>query len=511
MKKPVLYKRKFYLPLFWKFAIALTISVIVFGTINYTLINENFKKTLESELLNRLNFITNTISEQLTNSLIEKDSSIIQTILSSARSSDSSIKFIILENMNNVVIASTYDLTMQDLINQNYKCSDSCKSMSEYPTFCHNERLEVIQANKPILKGSLGYLFVGLNIKNIEKGVQKNMRIFLIMILAFFVVGIFGAFVFSNYISKPIKRLDEYSQNFDLSNLPDETSVDFKKIARTNHFFEKFIVLDEIDNLISNFQRMVDGLISKHIKLQQMQTQLMQLEKMSTIGVLAAGLAHDINNPVAGILNSIYRLKRNPYNQEQLFKYLDLMEESAMKIQFVITNLMNFTRKQDISFTKVKLVEIIEKSLLLVSHRLSESNIKIKKNYKASNDDIFGSFQHLEQVFVNLLINSIEAIDQKFSEVKDRSEKEIRITVSDFSNSVEVIIEDNGIGIHQEDINKVFETFYTTKGSKGTGLGLSVVQNILNLHNAEIELHSDFGNGTWVKIKFSRVSQNERI
>ncbi|MFN3781292.1 MAG: hypothetical protein ACK4SO_03855, partial [Candidatus Kapaibacteriota bacterium] len=311
MKKFIFSQKKFYLPLFWKFSIGLTIIVIIFGTINYLLINENFKKTLENELLNRLNFITNTVSEHLINSFVEKDFSIIQSILSSAKSSDTSIKFIILEDKNSNVIASAYDLNMQDLIYQHYKCLDSCTSILKYPIFCHNEKLGVIQSNKPILNGSLGYLFVGLNKRNIEKGVQKNMRIFLVMILAFLTVGFLGAFVFSNYISKPIKKLDEYSQSFDLSNLPKEPSADFKKIARTNHFFEQFVILDEIDNLINNFQRMVDGLIQKHIKLQQMHAQLMQLEKMSTIGVLAAGLAHDINNPIAGILNSIYRLKRN--------------------------------------------------------------------------------------------------------------------------------------------------------------------------------------------------------
>lgn len=505
------FQGKLYLPLFWKFSIAITVVVFVFGTINYSLIRQNFSKTLENELMHRLNFIINTISEQLTNSLLLDDFLSIQTIINTAKLNDTSINFILLFDNNGEIIAHSFEEELPEAVKQNYLCIDSCKAVPKFPVICKNEKLRVIQASKPILEGNLGYLFVGINSRDLDEEVNKNMKIFIAMILTFFSIGISGAFVFSHLITKPVKELDLYSQNFDL-NAPNPTdSYVLDNISKTNHFLKKFIVHDEIDSLIHNFQRMVERLTEKHNQLQRMQAQLLEIEKMSTIGVLAAGLAHDINNPVAGILNSIHRLRKAPDNQEQMSRYLELMEESAKKIQFVIGNLMNFAKKQDIDFKRVKVVDVIERSLLLVYHRLKESKIKVRKKYNSVNSEIFGSSNHLEQVFINLMINSIEAIEQKFVEDKYLEEKEIEIIVSENSNILEVSINDNGIGIHQDKVKMVFEAFYTTKGSKGTGLGLSVVKNILNLHNAAIEIQSDYGKGTSVILKFNKDFKDEKI
>ena len=504
------FSNKRYLPLFWKFSIAITIVVIIFGTINYSLIRNNITNTLENELKHRLNFIVNTLAEQLSNSVLISDFLSIQTIINTAKINDSSIKFILLVDNTEQVIAHSFDQSLPENIKENYQCTDSCYFDEDLPNICSNNKLGVIQASRPILDGNLGYLYIGVDNKNINAEVNQSMKIFLVMILTFLIIGIGGAFIFSYLITKPIKSLKEFSKNLSLNNLTQKNLEIFDEIIQANILMKKVIVTDEIDNLIETFKEMLIRLTYAHNELQNLQSQLMHTEKLSTIGVLAAGLAHDINNPIAGVLNSIHRIKKNPTNIEQVTRYLDLMEESAKKIQIVIANLMNFARKQDIEFSSVNLIDIIEKSLLLVSHKLNESNIKVLKKYDKTYYELVGSQHHLEQVFINLLINSIDAINKKASLDVNYQNKQIKITINEIDNTFWVTIVDNGIGIEEDKIQYIFQTFYTTKNNEGTGLGLSIVQNILNLHKAKIEFQSEFEKWTKVTLIFKRYLDDEQ-
>lgn len=497
-------KYNYYLPLFWKFSIAITVIVIIFGSINYSLIKNNINKTLENELKHRLIFIVNTLAEQITNRILVNDTSSIQTIINTAIANDNTIKFILLIDDKGEVSEHSFKGNFSDGISDHYKCVDSCQYESDIPAICHNHKLNAIQTNRPILNGKLGYLYIGLDNKNISNEVNDNMKIFILMIFTFFIIGIVGAFVFSYLISKPIKSLEIFSKNISINNLNHKSLEIFDNIIKTNFYLKNIIFRDEIDNLVDTFKEMLFRLKQTHYELQNLQSQLFHTEKLSTIGVLAAGLAHDINNPIAGVLNSIHRIKKNPVNTEQVIRYLDLMEESAKKIQVVISNLMNFTRKQEIEFIQLNLIDVIEKALLLVSHRLNENNIIVLKNYNKNEYFLVASKHHLEQIFINLLINSIDAINEKSSRFNDFKNKQIEIFINEIEDSIIVEIKDNGIGIEEEKIQYIFQTFYTTKKNDGTGLGLTIVQNILDLHKATIEISSEYEKWTNIKLTFKK-------
>lgn len=498
-----------YLPLFWKFSIAITVVVIIFGSINYSLIRDNITRTLEKELKYRLKFILNTLSEQLTNSILVSDYLSIQTIINTAKMNDSTIKFILLVDSNKEIIAHSFDQDISEHIKSNYECKDSCNYDKDLSSICYNHKLSVMQISKPILSGNLGYLYVGVDNKNITTEIDQNMKIFVIMIFTFFIIGIAGAFIFSYLITKPIKSLEIFTQNLSLNNLTQKNLEIFEEINKTNIYLKKILFRDEIDNLVETFREMLSRLTQTHNELQNLQSQLIQTEKLSTIGVLAAGLAHDINNPIAGVLNSIYRIKKNPSNTDQVVRYLELMEESAKKIQIVVSNLMSFTRKQDIAFSRINLTDVVEKSLLLVSHKLNDSNIVVHQNYEKQEYKVIGSENHLEQLFINLLINSIDAINQKSKNNPDYIEKLIEININYKENNLIAEIFDNGIGIEEEKLDLIFETFYTTKKTEGTGLGLSIVQNILNLHKAKIEIQSVYQRWTKATILFNNDLEYE--
>ena len=499
-----LLSNKLFIPLFWKFSLAIIVVVLLFGSINYSIVKKNITKTVENELRNRLKFIANTLAEQLTNSILIDDYLSIQTIINTAKMNDSTIKFILLVDKNNKILVHSFENDIPNNIKFNYHCTDSCRYEDNLFNICLNFKLNAIQISRPILDGSLGYLYIGLDNKNLKTEVSENMRIYIVMILSFLIIGIIGAFVFSHLITKSIKFLEKYTANLNLSNLTKKNYEIFEDINKTNLFLKKIIILDEIDKLIDTFKAMLARLIEAHNELQRLQMELAHTEKLSTIGVLAAGLAHDINNPIAGVLNSIHRIKKNPSNIDQVNRYLELMEESAKKVQNVIKNLMDLSRKNDIEFSKVNLIDIIDKSLLLVSHMFNESGIYVNKHYEKNKYELIGSQHHLEQLFINILMNSIDAINQKAKLTNNYNSKTIEIFVSELNDSITAIVSDNGIGIEEENLKLIYQPFFTTKKNEGTGLGLSIAQNIINLHKAKIEIQSEFQSYTNVKITFKK-------
>jgi hypothetical protein len=136
------------MPLFWKFSIAITLVVLVFGTINYSLIRKNLSDTLENEMKNRLKFIFNTLAEQLTNSVLVSDYLSIQTIINTAKMNDTSIKFILLVDNNEQIIAHSFDQSLPDSIKFNYQCTGGCKYEKDIPIICRNNKLNVLQISK---------------------------------------------------------------------------------------------------------------------------------------------------------------------------------------------------------------------------------------------------------------------------------------------------------------------------------------------------------------------------
>ncbi|MFN4111826.1 MAG: sensor histidine kinase, partial [Ignavibacteria bacterium] len=257
---------------------------------------------------------------------------------------------------------------------------------------------------------------------------------------------------------------------------------------------------DEIDILAEKFNQMIVRLVQTYLDLQKAQVTIIQSEKLATVGTLTAGLAHEINNPVAGLQNCIRRIKNDPSNIEQNIKYIKMMETAVDKIENVVSNLLNFTRIQSIDYQVLSINEVVENTLLLVSHRLEKLRISITKNISYHLPKIKGNKNQLEQVILNLFINAIDAIEEKIN-INPECERGIIISAKNVKEHLVIKIEDTGCGIPNNIKDKIFDPFFTTKQpGKGTGLGLSVVYKIIESHNGEIHIESKEGIGTIVEI-----------
>lgn len=230
--------------------------------------------------------------------------------------------------------------------------------------------------------------------------------------------------------------------------------------------------------------------------LKSAQNKLIQSEKMASLGILTAGVAHEINNPLNFIKGSYYGIKdtirqHQNGNKEEMELLLHGLSEGIERVTRIVGSLHQFSRADSDYSNECDIVEVVSNSLVLLAGQIKDT-IKIKNDSGKEELKVIGNLGELQQVFVNILHNSIQAI-------KDNGE----IIINSFVDDSTVIVEvrDNGIGISKKDINKILDPFYTTKPvGEGTGLGMYLSYNIIKEHKGDIQVESELGKGTLVRV-----------
>ncbi|MFY0689300.1 MAG: PAS domain S-box protein [Cyclobacteriaceae bacterium] len=238
-----------------------------------------------------------------------------------------------------------------------------------------------------------------------------------------------------------------------------------------------------------------EELESAMVHLQETQAQLIQSEKMASLGVLTAGVAHEINNPLNFILGSYLglseMLKEDSGDDEVLSQLLDNLKIGVDKAAGIVKGLNQFSRDQD-SFDEDCDVHIILDNCLIMLNSQLKEHIEIKKDYAEGQLQCKGNVAKLHQVFINIITNAKQGIE---------TNGEIKISTRRIGNSISIEIADTGCGISKENLPKVLDPFYTTKApGEGTGLGLSITYNIVTQHSGQLDLSSKPNEGTTVKI-----------
>jgi len=217
------------------------------------------------------------------------------------------------------------------------------------------------------------------------------------------------------------------------------------------------------------------------------QNQLVTSEKMASLGLLAAGIAHEINTPLTGISSYCQLILGNPEDEAANREMIQKIQDQVLRANKIVRSLLDFSRPKSDRPMEIDLNKIIEESLSLIEHKIKRGDVVIRREFQF-NRKIFGFPTHLQQMFINLLLNAIDAIDQQ---------GQISISGSEDDQHCLVRIKDNGRGIREKDLSKIFDPFFTTKDiGKGTGLGLSIVYNIVKEHFGDIRIASRFHRGT---------------
>ncbi|MBU0986496.1 MAG: response regulator [Proteobacteria bacterium] len=243
----------------------------------------------------------------------------------------------------------------------------------------------------------------------------------------------------------------------------------------------------------SGVQRRQKALASEKAKeqLEIVKAQLVHSEKMSAIGNLLAGVVHEINNPLAGILGYSELLLLGKSSPEKTRNYIENIQNAALLCQQIVQKLLTFSRKQKPKREPVHIKNILESTLELVRHELKMNQVNVDKQLAENMPGTVADFYQIQQVFLNIISNAVQAM-------KPQTRTRSLIIKSEFDErAIRISFRDTGPGISPENFQKIFEPFFTTKPEgQGTGLGLSICCDIIKEHGGDIYISSDPGRGS---------------
>ncbi len=359
---------------------------------------------------------------------------------------------------------------------------------------------------------TIGHIRLVVSTADLKKEINRSetASIILTLMVVFSAIIIMTAFV--RIITQPIKTLVDITDQISKGDLGKTVSIDRRdEIGLLAESFNRMIEsLKMSQQEIEEYNRTLEGkIIERTHELEDAQSQLIQSEKLAGIGQLAAGVAHELNNPLGGILGyaqftlekmqkkNIAQLTEKDY--ESFKKYLRDIESQTRRCKAIVQNLLRFSRSSSkVEFSEININQVLEETLTFVDHQLVMNQIGLVKELDPEMPAIQGNPGQLQQVFTNMIINALHA---------SPAGTQMTITsrylppLGEFPGAIEIDFSDQGVGISEENLKKIFEPFFTTKEvGKGTGLGLSVSYGIIKDHGGEIKVKSKVGVGTTFSI-----------
>jgi two-component system NtrC family sensor kinase len=313
-------------------------------------------------------------------------------------------------------------------------------------------------------------------------------------------------------VRRPVKHLITGAEQVASGDLDTEISVashdEIGQLAKA--FNDMTRDLREAHKEITEWSdRLETRLQEKTAELSQTQRQVAHIDKMASLGKLAASVAHELNNPIAGILNyaklidrSIRESETTIPEREQLARYLSLIEKEAGRSGDIVRNLLVFARPSGTEFALHALNPILERSVMLVRHHVEMADIRLETQLLDDDDQLVCHAGQIQQALLALLMNAVEAMPNGGT---------IRLMAESAGESVRITIFDTGVGIPKEMLPNIFEPFFSSKDrAEAVGLGLALVYGIVRHHLGDIEVESEINRGTTFRMTLPRRPAWER-
>lgn len=361
----------------------------------------------------------------------------------------------------------------------------------------------------------LGALFIKMPLADVDAAVQKSSREFFILaalitlFLAFFLV----LFTRRN-IKKPLNAIIKASEAVTIGNHTARLEIspnqldDIRMLSVAfNHMLDH---LQKATTELQNWSKQLEYKVQKKSEeLGEVQNELINIERIASLGKLSSSVAHEINNPLSGILvytklvhKKLISENIEPAKKDSMLKHLKLIEDETKRCGDIVKGLLDFSRKDQDDFETRHLHEILNETYNLMAHPINIANINFLTDFSATDDLTFCSPNQIKQACVAILVNASEAVNEGGEILFKTSNPD-----SDF---IRIEITDNGSGISPEDIPHIFEPFFTTKrNGSGIGLGLSIVHGIVQSHNGRIDIKSEPGKGTTISISLHLINNEQ--
>jgi two-component system, NtrC family, sensor kinase len=323
------------------------------------------------------------------------------------------------------------------------------------------------------------------------------------------VTGILFHWFFFALLADSLKKMENAATRISEGDFSEVSLLDLpEELGNLSRSFKKMnaLFLKEQEKMNLHSKELEQKVNTRTHEIEQIHNQLIQAGKLAAVGELSAGIAHELNNPIGGILGySQFMLEKmklkaseKDLNAELYCKYMEFIVRDSQRCKAIIQKLLRFSRSSPIEFSKIDVNVVVADTLEIIRNQMHLEKCLFEMNYANPLPLILGDPIQLQQVFLNILINAIKAIpSDKMGTIRIAT----RISTSEDSPSIEVIIEDNGCGIPKTNLDKIFDPFFTTRPpGEGTGLGLSLSYGIIKSHNGDIVVETMEGLGSVFKI-----------
>jgi len=352
----------------------------------------------------------------------------------------------------------------------------------------------------------LGVLDTTISLQDLQKEKTQIYKQMLISgVVSVVLLSLLLSLFLTRFVNRPIRRLLAATKTAAHGNL--DQAVSIRSHDELGELSESF------NNMISELKRSRDAIeewtqtLERRVQertqeLQQVQDQLLRAGKMAALGELAAGVAHEINNPLTGVLTFSSLILRKVDENHPWKRDLENIVQQTTRCRNIVRGLLDFARQRKPDKKEWDVHTLIDRTITLVENQARFQNIKIVKEFKTGIPMLFLDGDQIQQVFMNIIINAADAM------AGDGGTLTIRTNMKD--GAVEVSFTDSGCGIAKEHLSKLFDPFFTTKETgKGTGLGLAISYGIIQSHGGDIEVESQVGKGSTFRIRLPIEKKNE--
>lgn len=357
----------------------------------------------------------------------------------------------------------------------------------------------------------LGVLDVEVSMQPLENALTQTRRQMVsITALLMVVMGLVSGAFLRRVVHRPVAQLREGTRRIAGGDLDTRIEVTGEhELARLAQAFNR--MADDLATARREVtewsQTLEEKVVEKTSELKRAQRQVLHMEKMSSLGKLSATVAHELNNPISGMLNYTRLVQRVLAEQafddavrKELDGYLSVLQHECVRCGSIVQNLLLFARRSGAEMIATDINEVVERSVMLVRHHLEMASVRLHRGRLAGDPQIIADPGQIQQALVALLVNAVEAI----RETGDR-DGEISVNLDGDVNQVRIHIIDSGGGIPPEVLPRIFEPFFSTKDKEsGVGLGLAVVYGIVQRHGGDIDVDSAPGRGTTFHLRLPR-------
>ncbi len=393
---------------------------------------------------------------------------------------------------------------------EGYRIAELTRPILNEPS-CFNAACHAHPKNERVL----GLMNIQISLKDIDNATHRsiNILIFLSFISVAIIILVLWLYIRREVII-PVQILHKGTREIGHGNLNYTISFPSKtEIGDLANSFNKMTHrLRNAQKEITQWSKTLESRVEeKSRELENAQTQMMHVEKMASLGKLSATVAHEINNPLAGILNYTKliakRIQKSGLDEEKrknILEELAIIESEIKRLGNIVKNLLTFARGSGEELVEYDINKIVEKSLLLVNHHFQMHNITLKSRYCPKACIVKCNPDRLKQALIAIYVNAVEAMSP--SSEGEGGTLRVEVWKLEDQGRIQIRISDTGIGISDEDMPHIFEPFYSTKNkTSGVGLGLSVVYGIIKNHGGTIQVQSKAGEGTTFFIEFPSI------